>query len=510
MVGVRGIARDVTERKEAEEALRTSEERFRNVFGLAPIGMAVVGLDGRPLQVNDALCEMLGYTQAEMVGMPVENVIHADELDATVQNVSRLLSGEIAGFEMETRYRHKQGHLVWALLNSSVSRDAEGRPAYVVSQVQDITDRKRVEEEMRHSEARYRDLVEMQQDVIVRTDPSSRITFVNDAFCRKFGVTREAMLATTTLEQRTVLFHPDDAAETTAAIRKLYKPPYRSCTDTRARTPGGWRWISWDACAILDAAGTIVEIQSVGRDVTERKQAEEALRASLEDLRRNEEKLRLLAQRQALVREEERKRLGFDLHDDVCQELIGIGILVESLRRRLAPLPEGVEADITRVGRYLNELVEHLRLLARDLQPMMLRDLGLEGSLRSLADGLSSGKTRVAAEFTTAIPRLDEGSEVAVYRIAQEALSNATRHAAARTIVLTLGVADGRLRLEVCDDGRGFGPEARQHADALGLVSMEERALALGGRFELRSTPGIGTTVYLECPVVTRASASAA
>jgi PAS domain S-box-containing protein len=350
----------------------------------------------------------------------------------------------------------------------------------------------------------------MQQDVIMRTDRSSRITFVNDAFCRMFGVTREAMLDTTALDQRYIIFHPDDVAETTAAIRKLYKPPYRSSTDNRARTPRGWRWISWGACAILDAAGTIVEIQSVGRDVTERREAEEALRASLEDLRRSEEKLRLLAQRQALVREEERKRLGFDLHDDVCQELIGIGILVESLRRRLAPLPEGAEADITRVGRYLNELVEHLRLLARDLQPMMLRDLGLEGSLRSLADGLSSAKTRVTAEFTTAIPRLGESTEVAVYRIAQEALTNATRHASANTIVLRLGVTDGTLCIEVRDDGCGFGPEARQHADALGLVSMEERALALGGRFDLCSTPGVGTNVRLECPAVTRASATAA
>src|SRR6185436_5490847 len=135
------------------------------------------------------------------------------------------------------------------------------------------------------------------------------------------------------------------------------------------------------------------------QDVTERHQAEDALRESLADLRRSEEKLRLLARRQVRIREEERKRLGFDLHDDVCQELVGVGILVESLRRKLAPMPAEHAAEFGRVVGYLSEVVEHLRLLARELRPMLLRDLGLGGSLRSLADGMTSATLHVTAEF---------------------------------------------------------------------------------------------------------------
>src|SRR6185503_5656984 len=116
-------------------------------------------------------------------------------------------------------------------------------------------------------------------------------------------------------------------------------------------------------------------------------------------LRRSEEKLRLLAQRQAVIREEERKRLGFDLHDDVCQELVGIGILVESLRQQIAPVPAGVDTRIARISGYLVEVTEHLRQLARDLRPMLLRDLGLEESLHSLAEAMTGAGKPVEAVF---------------------------------------------------------------------------------------------------------------
>jgi signal transduction histidine kinase len=248
----------------------------------------------------------------------------------------------------------------------------------------------------------------------------------------------------------------------------------------------------------------------MARDVTERRDAEEALRRSLEELRRSEERLRHLARHQASIREDERKRLGFDLHDDVCQELVGIGILVESLRRKLDETAPALVADLVRIGRYVGEVGEHLRQLARDLRPMLLRDLGLEESLISLAEGMTREGTLVTTQVRTAIPRLDEETEIGVYRIAQEALANASRHAGARAIRLTLAVTGRELELEIADDGRGFALAARRGSDALGLVGMEERALALGGSLEVRSAPGEGTLVRLTCPATLRSSVSAA
>jgi signal transduction histidine kinase len=130
----------------------------------------------------------------------------------------------------------------------------------------------------------------------------------------------------------------------------------------------------------------------------------------------------------------------------------------------------------------------------------LLGDLGLDGGLRALADGLSSPTLRIVTEILTPVPRLDEEAEVAVYRIAQEALANAVRYADAQTIVVALAAGEGTLTLEIRDDGRGFDPAVRP-AVALGLASMEERALALGGCLEIRSAPGAGTTIELTCPL---------
>jgi signal transduction histidine kinase len=120
--------------------------------------------------------------------------------------------------------------------------------------------------------------------------------------------------------------------------------------------------------------------------------------------------------------------------------------------------------------------------------------------VRSLAAGMST-TTRITTRVPTPIPRLGEEVEVAVYRIVQEAITNAVRHAHAQEIVVTLAVAEGELTVEIRDDGCGFEVKARQR-EALGLVSMEERAMALGGRLQVISAPGRGTAVVLTCPLL--------
>ncbi len=261
------------------------------------------------------------------------------------------------------------------------------------------------------------------------------------------------------------------------------------------------RWFDVVTSVVRDVHDQVVGIRGISRDITERRRIEEALRAS-------EEKLRDLAHGQVRVREEERKRLGLDLHDDVCQELTGIGILVEAARTRLgADAP--ASADLTRAVRYLGKLVEHLRSLAGELRPLQLPELGLEGSLRSLVAGFAASETSITLALPVALPRLDEETEIAIFRVAQEARNNATRHSDARGIQVTVTVANARLHLEVRDDGRGFDP-ARTRPGALGLVGMEERALAVGGSLAVESVPGIGTTVRFDCPLAQPMPANAA
>jgi PAS domain S-box-containing protein len=368
----------------------------------------------------------------------------------------------------------------------------------------DATHASGAESALRASEARYRGIVESQQATVMRLDFTGRILFVNEYCCEFTGLPREAIVG----QNYADWVHPDERAALAAMLLTLRQPPYRAHGINRVVTAHGTvRALEWEGATIRDEHGTPVELQSIGRDVTERLQIEEALRASLEELRTKEEMLRSLAQRQVTVREEERKRVGFDLHDGLCQELVGIGILIEGARRHL--MTTSAAADLERAQRYLTNLSEHVRKLAGELRPMLLDDLGLVESLKSLVAGLSSGATCVQLECETNVPRLDELVEVGVYRIAQEALTNVVRHAQARNATLTLGAAGGFLQLEIRDDGRGFD-RANRRAEALGIFAMEERALAIGGGLAITSAPGKGTTVRLECPLTERATAASA
>jgi PAS domain S-box-containing protein len=133
---------DVTQHRQAEAALRESQARFLQAFESAAIGMALIALDGRWNRVNKAICDLVGYSEAELLAIDFQTITHPDDLDADLNNVARLLAGEHSVYQMEKRYYHKQGHVVWVLLSVVLVRGDGGAPLYFVSQIQDISERK--------------------------------------------------------------------------------------------------------------------------------------------------------------------------------------------------------------------------------------------------------------------------------------------------------------------------------------------------------------------------------
>ncbi|PYM65878.1 MAG: hypothetical protein DMD79_03950 [Candidatus Rokuibacteriota bacterium] len=148
VTGTVGVLRDVTEPKGAAEALRESEERFRRAFDDSGIGMALQTMDGRYLRVNRVYCEMVGYTAEELLAVSFRDVLHPEDQAADVERDRRMLSGEVGHYQREKRYRHKSGRVVWVLSSVSLVRDADGRPRNMLVQVQDVTERKRIEAEL--------------------------------------------------------------------------------------------------------------------------------------------------------------------------------------------------------------------------------------------------------------------------------------------------------------------------------------------------------------------------
>lgn len=487
-------ARQVWQRRRREEeaaaALQASRDAYRDLAENARDMIWSSDRAGRVTYANEALLGFHGVSDAGLLGHTIREfaTAHPDNPDVDVI-IARGLAGEVLP-PMLIECVTPRGPR-WVEIMASAVRDATGAVTGFRGINRDVQERRQTEAALRESEERFRSAFDDAAIGMALTTVDGRTIRVNPALCAMLGYS-EAELLTRTIED---VVHPDDRTPVEADRERLIAGTAQSYRADRRYLDkhGRTLWVHVTASIVRDAAGAPLYYLGQIQDITERHRAEEALQESLE-------KLRLLARRQVAIREEERTRLGFDLHDDVCQELVGVGILVEALRRKLAPMPAEHAAEFERIVRYLAGVVEHLRLLARDLRPFLLQDLGLDGSLGSLAVGMSTPTLAITTRIAAPIPRLDAETEVTVYRVAQEALSNAVRHAAARTIVVTLAISGGELTLEVRDDGRGFDPVARK-AMPLGLAGMEERALALGGRLEIRSAPGEGTTVILRCPV---------
>jgi PAS domain S-box-containing protein len=214
--------------------------------------------------------------------------------------------------------------------------------------------------------------------------------------------------------------------------------------------------------------------------------------------------LRRLAQQLVTIREEERQRLSFRIHDEICQELTGVTFMLAAARRRLSPEAAEPSAELERASTQLMHVIDHLRSVARGLHPVLLRDLGLAESLRSLAQTLSTPRVTIELDVADQLPELGAELALAVYRITQESVLNAVRHADAKRIRVTVTVDRGALHLLIADDGRGFDARATTPR-GLGLLGMEQRAIAVGGALRVDSEPERGTRVAFDCPPASRA-----
>ncbi len=267
------IIRDVSDRRRIEDALRESQERFRSSFEHASIGMALVSLDGRWLQVNPSVCRIVGYTEQELLVRDFQSITHPDDLGADLAYVGQLVSRRIDEYQMVKRYIHRQGHLVWVLLSVSLVKNAVGEPAYFISQIQDITKRQQAEEALLASVAEFRATFEMAGVGKAQTDLiTGRFVRVNEKFCQMTGYSASALTGMDFIH----LTHPDDAAASQASAQRMLQglSTEETLEKRYIRQDGQTIWVILNAAVLKDPAGRPVRSICTVQDITERKHSE--------------------------------------------------------------------------------------------------------------------------------------------------------------------------------------------------------------------------------------------
>ena len=357
-----GANLDITERKLAEE----SKERFRSVFECSAVGMALVGHDGRWIEVNRALCEMLGYSEQELLATNFQSLTHPDDVEADLSYAQKVFTGQLRFYHMEKRYIHKQGDVVWVTLTASAVPDASGKVSYGIAQIQDITARKTAEE----------------------------------------------------------------------------------------------------------------------------------------SLRRDKEELRSLTGRLITVQEEERRRIARELHDDVSQKLALLSIDLEETRSSKGGLSAATNERLKEIQQLCLEISHDVHCLSHELHSSKLDNLGMATAIRGFCAELSKQHhLSIAFQHHNVPEHLPREISLCLFRVAQEALHNAIKYSGVTDFEVHLNCTMRDVQLMVTDAGAGFDMDAATQGSGLGLISMRERMHLVNGQFSVESRPGYGTKVFASAPL---------
>ena len=514
---------DITAHKRAEEALRASEERFR-VAALAVSSLIWTNnAQGMMAGEQPGWAQFTGQTPKEYQGYGWSRAVHPDDAQPTIKAWNAAVAAKRT-FEFEHRVRRHDG--VWRLCSVRAVPviGGDGKIREWVGVHNDITERKRAEEAI----ARLAAIVKSSEDAIISKNLDGLITTWNRGAERLFGYLEEEAVG----QPIAMIF---DRHHLVAGISKrIHRGEIIGSFETVCRHKEGRSVdVSLTISSITDAQGRIVGTSKIMRDITERKrseatqhrlevlaasnkkleaeitrraavevalkQSEKDLSQSLANARRQQEELRLLTREVLSVQEEERKRISRELHDVIAQTLTGINIRLAALKKSSSLSDKGLDRNISRTQKLMEHSVDIVHQFARELRPAVLDDLGLIPALHTYLKDFTA-RTGILTDLTAfaGVETVDAAWRTVLFRVAQEALMNVSRHAqASRVKVSLLKLPDG-ISMKIADNGKSFSVQQTLVANGgkrLGLLGMRERIEMVGGKFNIVSSPGEGTTV---------------
>lgn len=524
-------------RREAEAILKESEERFRTVFELAPIGMDLVRPDGRPFKVNRAFQEMMGYSESELCEQRFIDYTHPEDVDSSLALVQEVASGQREHFRMQKRYVHKDGQVVWGNVYVSAVRNPEGGVGYFIAMVEDITERRRMEEALAaeqfarlQSQLEGRQTAEQWVDCLV--DISRRIAHMDTVDDVLLHIVRQArelldcdlvsigllneggsevMLKYQAAGDRAYVLDTPVTVRSTKLIQILsgglpyYSPHNGEQREIEWHCPTVARRVQAAAIMPLKFDDRIIGGLWISRfKKSDWSDTQLVGLESLADQTVIALQHALMASRmQSIAVMEERSRIAREMHDGLAQILGYLNLQVQTLEALVE------QGDDERILAELKQTRDNIKIAQADVRENILSLRTTLAGDNSVIEALqeyvsefdlqTSQETRIINRLDGP-PRLSSLAELQLVRIVQEALANVRKHSQAKNAEVILSEQDDCLQVVIADDGSGFEPyEAHHH---FGLQTMRERAESVGGGLRVQSVRRKGTRVELWLPLL--------
>jgi PAS domain S-box-containing protein len=496
-VGISGIARDITARKLAEEALRASEERLRLAQQAARIGSFEWNIRTGVNTWTPELEALYGLPPGCFGGTQsaFENLVHPDDRAEVIKLVDAAMkSGQPT--KGEWRVVWADGSVHWIAGRWQLFIDASGEASKIIGINIDITQRKRAEQallEVNRTLEAQAALLQSREELlkifvkhvpaaVAMLDRDMRYLQVSDRWCADFSLDSSKILGHSHYE-----IFPDLPERWKQIHRRALAGETLRAEEDRWDREGGTNWSRWEIRPWKNRDGVPGGILIFSEDITHRKHAEEALLG--------------MSRKLIEAHEQERTRIGRDLHDDVVQRLVMLAIELEGVQQDVPDTASELRTRIGALRSQTRQITNDVQMLSHELHSSKLDYLGIVGATKNFCKEFSE-RQKVEIDFQshdlpTALPT---DLSLSLFRVLQEALRNATKHSGVKRFEVRLWGSTGEIHLTISDLGAGFDADTAMKSTGLGLTSMQERLRLVGGELSINSQPKGGTTIHARVP----------